>query len=99
MSLRKVITNCQVYIMRCYDVDYANQARLIEGEGNKWSYSILPGSNLQVLANTTYLLGRFPKVQLIVLGIRVFSFLESKTLVTERLPLFKGRKREPIHRS
>ena len=83
--------------MRCYDVSQANQARAIEG--NKWRWSIHPGSSVQVLANATDSLGRFPKVQLIVLGIRVFSFLESKTLVTERLPSLKGRKRDLIHRS
>lgn len=83
--------------MRCYDVIQANQAKA--REGNKWCWSTHPGSSVQVLANDTDSLGRFPKVQLIVLGIRVFSFLESKTLVTERLPSLKGRERDLIHRS
>lgn len=67
--------------MRCYDVIKQITPRMVEG--SKWSRSTHPGNSLEVLANATDSLGRFPKVQLIVLGIRVFSFLKGKTLVTE----------------
>ena len=83
--------------MKCYDIIQANCVRV--KEGNKWLCSIYPGSSLPVLAYATDPLGRFPKVQLIILGITVFSFLESKTLATERLLELKGRKRDLIHRS
>lgn len=62
--LRKIITNCQLYIMKCYDIIQANCVRV--KEGNKWLCSIYPGSSLPVLAYATDSLGRFPKVQLII---------------------------------
>lgn len=74
--LRKTISNCQLYIMKCYDIIQANCSRV--KEGNKWLCSIYPGSSLPVLAYATDPLGRFPKVQLIILGITVFSFLRVK---------------------
>lgn len=67
--------------MRCYDVVKPITPRT--GEGSKESCPAHPGSSLQVLASATDSPGRLPKVRLLVLGIRVFSFLEGKTLVTE----------------
>lgn len=79
----KLSIKCQTYIMRHYDI----QANCSESSRKKQmaTYSTHPGSSLQVLTHTYDSPVRLTKMQLIVLylDIRVLSFLQGKTLVTE----------------
>lgn len=77
-AFSKVISDCPVYIMSSHDVIEQITPGMVEG--SKWWHSTHPGSRLLVPANATDWLGRFPEAQLILLGIRVFSFLEGKNL-------------------